>query len=365
MDDRQISRSRLLNLGLSGAPFSTVDEVVGWLGAVQCQDYPVAKWSVGQRARGLRDADLDRALAEGTLVRTHVLRPTWHFVRPADLRWMLELTAPRVNAMNAHYYRRLGLDDALVSASNAALARALSGGRQLTRRQIAAVVEGDGIPTDPMPLTYLLMRAELDAVVCSGGLCGKQRTHALFDERVPPAPPVPRDQALTELTRRYFTSHGPATVRDFAWWSSLTVADVRRGLELVGGELAPVVVGDQTYWSATSPAPGRSDPPPSAHLLQGFDEYLVGYRGGRKGLDSSGVVQAGARRVLSPHAVILDGQLVGTWRRELTPAAMTIEVQPLRALDRTERAAVGSAAARYGEFVALPIQLRVLGPAGA
>jgi hypothetical protein len=365
MNDREIGQRRLLSQGLSGVPFTTIDQVVGWLGAVQSQEYPVAKWSVGQRARGLRDADLDRALADGTVLRTHVLRPTWHFVRPADIRWMLELTAPRIRAMNAHYHRRLGLDDALVSASNAALARILSGGGQLTRRQLAAAVEGDGIPTDTMRLSFLLMRAELDAVICSGGLTGKQRTYALLDERVPPAPPVPRDQALAELTRRYFTSHGPATVPDFVWWSSLTVADARRGVELLGAELEPVVAGDRTYWSAAAPAPGRPDPSPTAHLLQGFDEYVVGYRGGRKELDAAGPVDAGAGRVPFPHAVVLDGELVGTWRRSFAPPAMAVEVQPLRALDGAERAAVQSAAVRYGEFVELPVELSVLGPAGA
>ncbi|MGH3682689.1 MAG: DNA glycosylase AlkZ-like family protein, partial [Natronosporangium sp.] len=208
MAKQDIATWRLRSHGLAGAPFRSVTEVVRWLGAVQSQEYAVAKWSVGQRATGLSDAGLDLALAEGTVLRTHVLRPTWHFVAAADLRWLLALTAPRVHAANAHYYRKFELDQPLFRRSNALLARALAGGQQLTRPELARVLAAGGIEADALRLGYLLMYAELAAVICSGGLRGRQRSYALFDERVPAAPARDRDEALADLTTRYFTSHG-------------------------------------------------------------------------------------------------------------------------------------------------------------
>jgi hypothetical protein len=224
MTPSDIARRRLLNERLVGPALTTPADVVSWLGAVQSQDYAGAKWAVAQRARGCSDRDVELACDRGDIVRTHVMRPTWHFVAPADARWMLELTAPRVHAANAYYYRKLELSPRTFERSNAALALALEGGKHLTRVELARALAGAGIRAEGVRLAYLLMRAELDALICNGSRRGKQFTYALFDERVPRAAPLARDEALAELTRRYFTSHGPATVQDFAWWSGLTVA---------------------------------------------------------------------------------------------------------------------------------------------
>ena len=192
----------------------------------------MAKWSVAQRARGVTDSAVDRAFADGAILRTHILRPTWHFVLPADIRWLLALSAPRVHALNASYYRKAELDRGLFARSEAALARALKR-RHLTRTELAVVLDRVGIRASGLRLAYILMHAELEAVICSGAPRGKQQTYASFDERVPPAKPLHRDEALAELTARYFTSRGPATVKDFARWCSLTVSDARAGVEMV------------------------------------------------------------------------------------------------------------------------------------
>lgn len=359
-----IAQQRLRSHGLSGAPFAGVAEVVGWLGAVQSQEYAVAKWSVGQRATGLSDADLDRALADGTILRTHVMRPTWHFVAAADVRWLLALTAPRVHAVNAHYYRRFELDEEVFARSNALLSAALAGGDQLIRAELATVLAGGGIQADALRLGYLLMYAELTAVICSGGLRGKQRTYALFDERVPPAPPRGRDEALADLTGRFFTSHGPATRADYQWWSGLAAADARRGLELAAPQLAELVVDGETFWYAAAPPPGRPDPSPTAHLLQAYDEYVIGYSRTRGALDLAGLGgKVGPDWAL--HGIILDGQFVGGWRRRLTARQLTVEARLLRPLDPVELAAVRDAADRYGGFLGVPTELTVDGAADA
>jgi Winged helix DNA-binding domain len=377
-----IAQHRLLSHRLTGAPFPSIAAAVGWLGAVQSQEYAVAKWSVGQRATGLSDAALDRALADGTILRTHILRPTWHFVAAADIRWLLDLTAPRVHALNAHYYRKLGLDDGVFAKSNALLARALAGGNQLTRKELAAALAAGGIETVALRLGYLLIYAELTAVIVSGGLSGKQRTYALFDERVGGAgEPWDRERALAELTRRYFMSHGPATRADFQWWSSLTAADAKRGLALAGPDLARWEVGGQTYWCAAEPPAVRPDPSPTVHLLQGYDEYVVAYAGRPRAFDLAdlaGTIPYGRQPFM--HAIILDGQYVGSWQRSLSASSLSasslsasslsagelsIRVRLGRRLDPAEQVALGEAVDRYARFVGLGATLTVDGGADA
>ena len=228
---RRLASQRLANQGLVSPSFTTPVDVVSWLGAVQAQDYYGAKWAVGQRMREATDDAIEAAFTEGAILRTHVLRPTWHFVAPADIRWMLRLTAPRVNTTIGSYYRKLGLDDTVFRRTNKALTRALRGGRQLTRDALRQAVDRAGVVADGVRFGFILLRAELDGVICSGPREGKQFTYALLDERVPEARALTRDEALAELTRRYFTSRGPATVRDFVWWSGLTASgrEGRRG----------------------------------------------------------------------------------------------------------------------------------------
>jgi Winged helix DNA-binding domain len=355
MNGGDVAHRRLHSLRLEGARFEAPEDAVRWLGAVQSQDYGPAKWSVGERTAGAGDAAIDLAFAEGTILRTHVLRPTWHFVLPADIRWMLELTAPRVHALNAYYYRQLGLDDEVLARSTALLAGALRGGNRLTRKRLAAVLQGAGLATEGFRLGYMLMNAELQGVICSGPLDGRQHTYALLDERAPQAgSSLTRDEALAELTLRYFTSHGPATAKDFRWWSSLTAADVGAGLELVAPRLQHETVdGLSYYWSAASPPPETSAP--TVHLLQGYDEYVVGYSESKWVLDAAGIARAlpQARSVFNG-VVILDSQVAGHWKRTLKRTSVVIEAALYRPLDDDQAQALAAAAAAHGAFLGLP-----------
>ena len=184
MPNLEIAQRRLLNQHIAGAPLAEPCAVVAWLGVVQSQDYPAAKWAVGQRVQDATDTAIEQAFREGAILRTHVLRPTWHFVLPADIRWMLALTAPRVHAAMAYNYRLLELDDALFAESQAVLAKALQGGRQLTRPELVSALQQAGFAADNLRLSHLLIRAELDGLICSGARRGKQHTYALLDERV-------------------------------------------------------------------------------------------------------------------------------------------------------------------------------------
>jgi hypothetical protein len=345
---------RLRNQRLTRPSCRTPAEVVAWLGAVQSQDYPGGKWALGQRTSGLTDASVERAFNEGAILRTHILRPTWHFVAPADLRWMMALSGPRVNARCATYFRKLELDSRLLSRSRTIFERALEGGRCLTRPELQQALARAKISVTSMRLAFVVMQAELDAVVCSGPLRGKQFTYALFDERVPARSAFTREEALAELTARFFTSHGPATIKDFVWWSGLTARDARTGIAAVKSALASEVMGDRTYWFV----PTRAKAPavsPTAYLLPNYDEYLVAYKDRDRVVSTvlADRIEEGTFDAYA-HPLVLDGKLGGTWRRTVTREAVHVSVSPFGRLSRENNRVLDDATGRLAKFLAVP-----------
>lgn len=338
---------------------SKASEVVALLGAVQAQDYGAAKWGLAQRTRNATDAEIEKEIADGAIVRTHVLRPTWHFVAPADIHWMLALTAPRVHAANAYSYRELELDEPVFKRSRAALIAALEGGKQLTRDELGSVLERARVSVkDPRRLAYSMMRAELDGVICSGGRRGKQFTYALLEERVSRVRTLARDEALYELAKRYFSTRGPATADDFAWWSGLTKADSKRAAESAAAELDHAIIDGRSYWFS---APVRFAKPrtPIAHLLPNYDEYFIGFRDRSafaERLRAAGIV---ARTdALSGHILAINGQIIGGWGRTFRGKKAVLHLKQLQALSAPEKRAVGAAAKRFGEFLGMPAQIQ-------
>ncbi len=333
---------------------------MNWLGAVQSQDYPAAKWALGLRAEGFTDADIEQAFTDGTILRTHVMRPTWHFVLPSDIRWLLALTAPRVNAGIASRHRMLELDDALFVKSNNLLAKALEGGKQLTRPELADVLQRGGIRADDTGrLTHIIMRAELDAIICSGARQGRQFTYALLDERAPRTMPLERDEALAKLAGRYFASHGPATLQDFVWWSGLTMADARAGVKMVESELVNETIDGQTYWHSPSKVTAGNISQ-AVYLLPNFDEYGVGYRDRSAIFDAAHAENLDSRgNILFIHALVIGGQVAGIWKRTHKQDGVIVEVSPFAPLDNAIHDTLAGAAERYGRFVGLPVTLRI------
>jgi hypothetical protein len=347
---------RLANHHLAHPQLRDPAELVAWLGAVQAQDYAGAKRALGQRLLGATDGSIEQAFDAGAILRTHVLRPTWHYVAPADIRWLLALTAPRVKAAMAYYDRTLGLDEALFTRSNQAFAQALAGGKHLTRAELDAALSHAGIAaTNGQTLGHLVMRGELDAVICSGPRRGKQFTYALLDERVPPARLLAPDEALAALTIRYFESHGPATARDFAWWSGLTITDAKRGLSMTGSHLVEATVDGLTYWCA----PGQPPPmPDNAFLLPNYDEYTVAYKDRDLFYDPA---RSGTpdRRDGAPlgHVIVVHGRVAGTWRRTVRKDAVAVEARWFADPLAEQRRALAAAAERYAAFLGLPVEV--------
>ncbi len=356
----ELFTARLHNQRLLGPGLTCAEDVVAWLGAVQSQDYAGAKWALGLRTTGVTDVDVERAFNSGAILRTHVLRPTWHFVTPADIRWILALSGPRVHAVNAHYYRKMELDDRLFSRSRAVVERTLDDGVPRTRSEIGAAFAHAGIDAKGMRLAYLAMHAELDGVICSGPRRGKQFTYALLEHRAPRARKIPRDEALATLVRRYMSSHGPATLRDLAWWSGLTLRDVTAGLEMIRSELQRQDVDGRTYWcvEATPYAGARPRRPLStpAYLFPNYDEFLIAYKdrelARRHGTTATGPPGPDP----FPHHVVLDGCVAGSWRRANTTTRVGIEVSLYGDLSRT-RARIAAAAARLGTFLGRPVNV--------
>lgn len=358
-----LGQQRICNQKLAGSEFRRAVEVVGWMGAVQAQDFGGAKWALGLRMKEATNEGIEKAFNEGQIVRTHLLRPTWHFVAPEDIRWLLELTAPRVNMRCGPYFRRYELDGPTLKSTNKILTKALQGGKHLTRTELKAVLNRAGVAADDgVRLGHILLRAELDAVICSGPRIGKQFTYALFEQRVPATKPLPRDEALAKLTRTYFNSHGPATLQDFIWWSGLTTADARSGIALLGKDLENTTVNDKAYFmtnsnnafgrtrsARTNPAlnPGASQP--DAWFLPAYDEYNVAY----KHRDTDLNVQ-----ILSP-TVMLDGRIIGNWKATVDKKLVTINVNPATSLTKPEALAITKAADRYASFLGLPADVHI------
>ena len=350
-------QQRLLNQGIAVPTKKRAAEVVEWLGAVQAQEYQPAKWALGLRMRDATDEAVERAVEDGEILRTHVMRPTWHFVAAADLRWMQALTGPHVQRLMRKSQRQLELEPALLTRAAALFERALRDRQYLTRPELAERLRRAGMNLSGIRMAHAALNAELEAVICSGPRRGKLPTYGLVAERAPGQRDLSGDEALAELTRRFFRSHGPATIRDFVWWSGLATSAARRGLEIIRAKRHDL--GGCTYYRTSVPSAGRAARTAAVHLLPIYDEYLVAYRD--RVLVPHGPSKIAAtpgHTVTFQHALVIDGRVAGTWRiKKRTPRQLALEVTPLRRLTTTERRGVVSAGERYERFLESPVAI--------
>ena len=340
-----------------GEPYRSPAAAVHGLLAVQSQDYGGAKWAVGQRVAGSTDADLDRAFDAGEILRTHVLRPTWHFVAPGDLRWLLELTAPRVHQASAYQYRLQEIDAELAARSARVFERALAGGEARTREELGEALAEAGIPAAGLRQTYLVAHAELEGIICSGPRRGRRQTYALVEERVPPGARRARDEALAELASRYVEGHGPAQAVDLAWWSGLTLSDARLALAAASPPLVRETIDGRAFWA--SPAATNAGPiaaSPIVHLLPNYDELLIAFRDRTDATDPALPPPARVAEVLLNHIIVRDGLVVGGWRRTEAKRAIRVELNQLVGLDAAERRALAGAIDRLAAFLDRPVE---------
>ncbi len=357
MKATDIAALRLANQHLAGTRLKTAKDVVQWMGAVQAQDYPMAKWALGIRLPGVTDEVVQSALDRGEIIRTHVLRPTWHLVAADDIGWVLALTAPHVRSLLTSGLRELELTEKTIADSQRVMESVLAGGRHLTRPELVGEFRQANLPADPSRTVYLIMRAELDGVVCSGRVNGKEQTYALLAERVTPTEALPREEGLARLARRYFASHGPATVRDFAWWSGLPAGDARKGVALLGPEFVSRTVDAQTYW-----LPGALAEPGTAgetvFLLPAFDEFLISYKDRSASLAAqrqAGVITSNG--IFRP-VVLVNGQVAGTWKRTVKKGTLWVETDLFGPAGPPTREQLENAATGLGRFLDAPVGIK-------
>lgn len=346
MTHAEIARLRLLHQHLPSGPHQTPKTLVSHMGAMQAQDYAMAKWALGIRIPGITDEVVEQALNRGEIIRTHILRPTWHFVAPEDLPWMLALTAQPIRNLMASNDKRLGIDATLVIKTNDIVGRALRDGDALTREEIADLLQREGIATDENRLSHFLMHAELDRIVKTGPRRGKQFTYVRLE--LPEAPARSREENLAELARRYFTSHGPASVHDFQWWSGLTLGEARKGLAAIGSDLQALALDDQTYYF-TGSFTDKAGLEAGFHLLPAFDEMLIAYKSRHISLNISFTSASISSNGIFYPVMMADGQVVGTWKRQSKPRG--VQVQPQFFRDRPDEKSLSAALSRFGVFL--------------
>ena len=326
-------------------------DVVAHLVAMQAQEFAMAKWAIGLRLPTVNEADVDLAFNSGQILRTHLLRPTWHFVTPSDIGWLLLLTAPRVKQVNAFMDRQCELDAALFTQTNDLIANVLSGNNYLTRDELAVVLNKANIEASGFRLNYIVMRAELDGLICSGPRRGNQFTYALLDERAPNRKKLDRPEALAELTQRYITSRGPATIHDFSTWSGLTVKEATEGIAMNRAAIKPEIIDGQTYYVNAGQSAPMGDIQPT-FLMPDYDEYGMGYKN-RDAINHT--MLSGS--LSYNRMIIVDGTIAGSWKRTISGSKVKLELQLNRPLTEQQRERVAEAALEYGQFIGKTVEL--------
>jgi winged helix DNA-binding protein len=352
----QIAARRLRAQRIESSPLRDAAAVVAWLGAVQAQEYAYAKWALALRmGEGTADSDIEKAFDDGRILRTHVMRPTWHFVAAEDIVWMLELTAARVHQMLAAYCRQFELDVAVMVRSARVFERALGNGRCLTRSELQVALARAGIQAQGVRLALMTEYAELERIMCSGPRRGKQFTYALLSDRAPAPRRFARDEALAELGRRFFRSHAPATIRDFVWWSGLTTADAKRSVQMIGA--SQETIDGLNYWTVDDSPAVDMKRAGNIHLLPIYDEYLVAYRD-REAVPMPGsFAPTGGGLMRIQNTVVKTGQVVGTWKNGSNGSELSVQLMNAKRVARQDRMALSDSVERYSRFLGVPLKM--------
>lgn len=356
MDLSEISTLRIKHQQLEGSAFLTAKDLVGWMGAMQAQDFAMARWAIGKRLPGSTEKTIEAAYNKGEIIRTHLMRPTWHFAAASDVYWMLELTAPQIRKVMKTNDKRLELNDTVYSTTNNMLEKVLSNELCMTREELAREFDNIHIRIDENRLSHIMMRAELDGVVCSGPLHGNKLTYSLLADRVPQKKTFTREEALAELATRYFKSHCPATLRDFIWWSGLTITEARRALESVRTAFISETTGNDTYW-ITNSFKGTPVTKPSVHLLPAYDEFLISYANrsaSLEGIDNKKTISDNG--IFRP-IIVAGGQVKGLWKRTAKKDTVLVETDFFQQPGPGLIEGVADEVRRYGVFLDKKIEL--------
>ena len=348
-----ISAARLINQQIVSSEFTKAKDLLAHMGAVQSQDYAMSKWAIGLRVPGSTEKRIEKALDKGDILRTHVLRPTWHLIPAADIYWMLSLSAGKIKALMKTMDRQLELTEKIFTRSNNIIAACVEAGGHVERDTIAASLEKGGISLQKNRLSHLLIRAELDQLICSGKMKNDKRTYALLPERVPIKKMFSREESLAILAKKYFTSRGPATIADFSWWAGLSLTDAKNGLELAKSNLVAEKINGLLYWcSSNFRWPVKHSP--SVYLLPAYDEFIISYKDRTASMASQHHKKVlGVNGIFNP-VIIVNGQVTGLWKRQSLKDGLHIETAFFNPHNKLVKKQIEEKAAALGLFTAKP-----------
>ncbi len=334
-----------------GMNVSSVKGIVSWLGAMQGQDFPGAKWAVGLRLKGSSDIDIEDAIAKREIVRTWTIRGTLHLVAADDIYWMTQLVAPKVIKASAGRRKQLELDEKTISKSHQLIVKGLEGGKTLTRSEIRQILTDHNIASNEFRLDHILQYAVMNQLISGGPRRGKEHTVVYLPDWIPATNIIPREEALGDLAKKFFFSHGPATIPDYAWWSGLSLIDCRTGLEMIKNQLVGETVEGQTFWMSKNRPGLKSDVPESVFLLPGFDEYMLGYKDRTIVVDPKYMNRIATNNGLFAATIVVNGIVEGTWRRTFIKKDVVIELYPFKRFNKDNKDAVKQEALKFGQFL--------------
>ncbi len=356
MNLTELANLRLINQLIVRKGFSAPKDVTSWMGGMQAQDYGMAKWAIGLRLQNFTDKQVETAIDNGEIIRIHVLRPTWHFISADDVYWMLELTSPHIKATIKSRHTQLGLSESILSKSNRIIENALRGGKQLTREELVLELGRAKILLTENRASHLFVWAELEGIVCSGATKGGKQTYAMLDERVPKRKSWTHEEALANLARKYFSSHGPATLSDFVWWSGLSVHEARHALESAGSELELEEINGQTYWFKQISSFPKVDPE-DVYLLPAYDEFLIGYADRSAVLHDKDFKKTVSNNGIFRPTIVVNGQIVGIWKRAIKKEKVIVETEYFNRIGTPIRYKIEKALLHYGDYLGKQIEV--------
>jgi hypothetical protein len=352
---KDISQTRLNSQRVGHKEFKTAGEVLKWMGAIQAQDATMSKWAIGTRLIDPLKKDIDKAINNGDILRTHLLRPTWHFVGADDIHWMLDLSAPKILTSLKSRHKELGMTGPVINKCHKIIENSLADAGALTRQELGDLFNSSGITTEENKLSHILFEAELNQIICSGPLKNEKQTYSLLSERVPEIKRLTRDEALAELASRYFRSRYPATIADFIWWSNLSTSDARKAVDYLKSDFSVETIGDSDYYIPLSLNDnGKFDN--SVLLLPAFDEFLISYKDRKCSLS-----QVHNRKAVSDNGIfypiiVYKGQVTGTWKRNIKKNGVTITTSFFNRADNRLLQLLEKKVRLYGEFLELKVE---------
>ncbi len=352
-----IPNIRLLSQQLSGTKLKSPKDIVGWMGAMQAQDYTMAKWAVGVRLPESTDRAIEKAIDEGEIIRTHLLRPTWHLVSADDIYWILELTAPHLKSTMNTTNKILELNESVFSKCKKIFEKALAGHNHLTRNELMTLLNKAKVSTNSLRSVHIMFHAELEGIVCNGARRGKNNTYALLSERVIKTKALQREEALVKLAKKYFSSHCPATPKDFAWWSGLPAKDVRNAVEMIKPHFISDTINSETYLFPNSFSLPKKDEY-RVYLLPAFDEFLISYKDRTASFPLGNHKRAFTSNGIFRPVIVINGHVTGLWKRTIKKDRVLIETDYFQPHDKSMKGLIEKAAMEFGRFLNMKVEVK-------